>query len=328
MVIRIEQLEAIPLPSDLNVSGQAQGSVLYFNGTNWVTLNPGTDGYVLTTHSTGANPTWTLVSGGGGAGLTNSAPLNTDNTAASVGVSTLAARGDHHHQINAGIPVAIGATNSQGSATTLALSDHLHQVQDLHIASQVQGSTLFFNGSNWVQLSPAQDGYFLTTHNSGANPTWTKQSTVGTDLNLSGQAQGDIAYFNGTNWTRLGASFDGYVLATHNVGNNPSWIQTTPKIITEATAARTLSASDMGNYIRFTDGYAIAVTVPTNANVPVAQGVSVLLRQAGAGQFTLVPQTVGVTLNTTTSLISAKQGASVTLTNISPDNWDVTGLVQ
>src|SRR6266581_4579671 len=49
-----------PLVVNLHISGQTLGSILYFNGTNWVVLNPSTDGYVLTTHP-GSIPTWSPV---------------------------------------------------------------------------------------------------------------------------------------------------------------------------------------------------------------------------------------------------------------------------
>lgn len=48
---------------------------------------------------------------------------------------------------------------------------------DLNIAGQVSGSTIYFNGINWVSLAPGPDGYFLTTHASGP-PTWTPPPNV------------------------------------------------------------------------------------------------------------------------------------------------------
>lgn len=539
MVIKIEQLEAIPLPTDLNVTSQSKGAVLFYDGSNWVVLSPSNDGYVLTTHSTGNNPSWTLVSGSGGVNLSSTPPVNVGNFAAAVGTGTTAARTDHQHGINFGTPVAIGTVNAPGSASTLALSDHQHQVSGLTIASQVQGDILYFNGINWVRLSAGLDGYALITHGAGQNPTWdanfkaqtinlngalqfnstgniliatdstsisakgkslnvtgqnmsafnsiggnvVMQSGIGsfadgknatdgyviikrgnntvinftdgyadfiqlgavpglagavgrptsatghirmpnatsirfrdsansidiiglqvtalnsvvlggtiginisigpdassyqsmtggifineavvaptsnptggsflyinpanhhptlrsqdgytvdltasaggspTTLNIVGQTSGDILAFNGSNWARLGANSDGYILATHNVGQIPTWISPYPNIITDPTAARTLQLSDQNNIIRFTDGYAINVTVPTNASVPFQLGSSILLRQAGTAQFTLVPAG-GVILNTSTSLISARQHATVSITKIAINEWDVTG---
>jgi hypothetical protein len=58
--------EALSASQVLDWISATQGSILYRNATGWVALAPGTDGNVLTTHSTGANPTWTAVSGGSG----------------------------------------------------------------------------------------------------------------------------------------------------------------------------------------------------------------------------------------------------------------------
>ena len=46
------------LPTDLNISGQQQGDIIYFDGTNWVRLAAGTSGYFLKTNGASANPAW------------------------------------------------------------------------------------------------------------------------------------------------------------------------------------------------------------------------------------------------------------------------------
>jgi len=58
--------------------------------------------------------------------LTTSAPLDVDKSAALTGVSFEAARSDHKHDVSTGIPVTIGVTNSEGTATALARRDHVH----------------------------------------------------------------------------------------------------------------------------------------------------------------------------------------------------------
>ena len=50
-----------PLPADFSISGQVQGDILYFNGTNWVRLAPGTSGQVLKTQGAAANPVYGLA---------------------------------------------------------------------------------------------------------------------------------------------------------------------------------------------------------------------------------------------------------------------------
>lgn len=44
-----------------------QGDIVYWNGSAWVLLHHGTDGYYLKTQGDGANPVWAAVSGGSGA---------------------------------------------------------------------------------------------------------------------------------------------------------------------------------------------------------------------------------------------------------------------
>lgn len=115
---------------------------------------------------------------------------------------------------------------------------------DLNLSGETQGSTAYFNGTNWVQLPPSQDGYVLTTHGVGANPTWKYLSTVATDINISGEAKGDLLYFNGTNWVNIPAGNDGYVLTTHGAGANPTW-----------------GTDYSGNSIRFSNSPALTGTI-------------------------------------------------------------------
>ncbi len=50
--------------SELIISGQVQGDVLYFNGTSWVRLAAGTNGQFLKTQGASANPAWASVAVG------------------------------------------------------------------------------------------------------------------------------------------------------------------------------------------------------------------------------------------------------------------------
>ena len=49
-------------------------------------------------------------------------------------------------------------------------------------------------------------------------------SVDGTDIALGSDTQGDIMYYNGTNWVRLAAGTAGQILQTNGVGANPSWV--------------------------------------------------------------------------------------------------------
>lgn len=96
------------------------------------------------------------------------------------------------------------------------------------------------------------------------------------------------------------------------------------QVASETSAARTLSLSDANSIVRCTSASAVTVTVPASSSVAFAVGTTILVRQAGAGQVTLVPAS-GVTLNTSTTLKTRKQHATIALTKIGADEWDVAG---
>lgn len=95
--------------------------------------------------------------------------------------------------------------------------------ENLQIASQAQGTILYYSGSAWVVLAVGTNGNILKTQGAGANPAWTDTAPKANELSIASQAQGDIAYFNGTNWVRLAAGTAGYYLKTQGVAANPIW---------------------------------------------------------------------------------------------------------
>lgn len=63
--------------------------------------------------------------------VTNTPPVDVTKSAAQVGVSVEAARADHKHDVQTAAPVSIGTVNSEGNATSLARSNHVHAHGDL-----------------------------------------------------------------------------------------------------------------------------------------------------------------------------------------------------
>lgn len=98
-------------------------------------------------------------------------------------------------------------------------------------------------------------------------------------------------------------------------------------IFTDATTARTLSASDRDAYIRMTNASANAVTLPPNATVAIPIGTRVWIEQAGAGRTTLVAG-AGVTLRqsaSTATLYCRAQYSQVWATKVGTDEWVLAG---
>ena len=61
------------------------------------------------------------------------------------------------------------------------------------------------------------------TIDSSGNLTIANNSIDGTDIALGSDAQGDVMYYNGTDWVRLGAGTSGQLFQTAGAGANPAW---------------------------------------------------------------------------------------------------------
>lgn len=111
-------------------------------------------------------------SGGGGVSACDIPATTVDNSAASAGVSANFSRCDHKHDVDVGTPVATAQTNAAGSATTLALSDHVHrtivQVQDGAVLTGSRPTINFVSGATVVD-NVGQDRIDVTVTASGGS---------------------------------------------------------------------------------------------------------------------------------------------------------------
>lgn len=83
--------------------------------------------------------------------LASTAPMDVTRAAAQIGVGTTAARADHKHDVDTDVPAAIGSVNAEGTAISLARSDHVHS----H-GSQAGGST-------HAAVTTSINGFMLST---------------------------------------------------------------------------------------------------------------------------------------------------------------------
>lgn len=63
--------------TDLTISGEVEGNILYFDGSNWVRLAVGTSGQFLKTQGAAAPPIWDTVSAGTASGLSDPFTIET-----------------------------------------------------------------------------------------------------------------------------------------------------------------------------------------------------------------------------------------------------------
>lgn len=94
--------------------------------------------------------------------------------------------------------------------------------------------------------------------------------------------------------------------------------------INAQTASYTLALTDAGQYVRVTVSSANNVTVPAESSVNFPIGTQITIRQAGAGQTTIVEGT-GVTVTTPETLKLRGQHSTATLVKVGSDLWDLMG---
>lgn len=163
------------------VFGSTHGQILFRGASLWEVLNPGTDGNVLTTHSTSSDPTWSPVSssiswkssvrarttadlggytysnGASGVGATLTAPNNSafgtlDGVTISVGDRVLIANEStaSHNGIYTATVVSTGTTNTQFTRATDA--DTATELGDAIVV--VESGTLYAT-RQFIQSAPA-----------------------------------------------------------------------------------------------------------------------------------------------------------------------------
>lgn len=86
-------------------------------------VNSSTDGFMIASDKIKLD---TIATGATNTPLTLTAPVDVSKSTAIIGVLTTAARSDHKHDISTAAPIAIGTSNSEGTASSLSRSDHTH----------------------------------------------------------------------------------------------------------------------------------------------------------------------------------------------------------
>lgn len=178
------------------LSSAAHGEVIYRGASSWIMLGVGSDGDVLTTHSTGADPTWETLSGSG-LPAANHGDLIYYN-----GSNWVARTYD-----TAGKMLT---TNGIGSAPTWEAG--------LPTSGAAQGEVIYWSGTAWVALGVGTDGDMLTTHSTAANPTWETPSTVTDFISLTDVDEADYTGHGG-HLVRVNSTPDGLEFVANTVVN-------------------------------------------------------------------------------------------------------------
>lgn len=313
----------LPINTGLTISGQAQGDILFFNGTNWTNLPAGSNGQFLQTQGVGANPQWTASGSGSPAGANTQVQYNNSGafgadaglTYAS-GVLSLGQNGIQAGQMvifasggasgslqlhsNAGGDVTwfanatgnISLSNPDTSGT-IVLEDNTATLTN----KTISGSD---NTINNVSLTTGVTGT-LPLANGGTGQT-SAQAAINALMAASGAlSQGDVFYYNGTNVVRLAAGTNGHFLQTQGAGANPQWAAggggSTPTggtlnraVATSSTSASSSTQIPTDNTIpQNTEGveYLTVSITPTSATSKLRITFSSWMSNSGLGSSTV-----------------------------------------
>lgn len=148
----------------------------------------------------------------------------------------------------------------------------------------VADDVVSYNGSSYICI-------LASTGNLPTNTTyWNLMAQTGTDItSIAGLAQGDVLYYNGTSWVRLGAGTSGQFLKTNGTGANPAWatVQAGVLAVTSFTnSTRTsLSANNTPNYEMW-NGTVTRTSATSNMIMQFVVQINNLVNNPNIGQFT------------------------------------------
>jgi hypothetical protein len=164
--------------TDIALGSDAQGDVMYYDGTNWVRLPAGTSGHFLKTQGAGANPMWDAAGGsvsepstqivvGTGSGVDSYSGFKWEN---STGVFTLDAAGN-----SLGGMILNGTSNPNVtlklSGTTIGYSPIIVSNTDAFFTGAVSGDMGFRSEANKILFGVATASGSLASMIVGSNYT-------------------------------------------------------------------------------------------------------------------------------------------------------------
>jgi len=321
------------------------GDILYASTTSALSkLSASTDGYPLVTNGAGTAPSYEQLTAAGIAdnAVTYAKIQDVSATNKVLGRITAGAgnpeelSGDNVMTIlNTGttdisftnIPSSTSGGNN-GTATTVARSDHTHAINDLSdvviTGTPVTRQVIKFNGTSWVNEVPsggisvgstppsqpaAGDAWFDS--DDGALYVWYDDG-VGSPSAQWVQVKSNSA-LEASLLTRVSALESASTVAAYNIQ-------------AEKTAAYTLGNGDQNDLLQFNSATALVVSVPTDATYNFPIGTKIELLQVGAGQVSVAAVTPGTTtVNGTPGLKLRAQWSHAWLIKRAANTWLLSG---
>jgi hypothetical protein len=177
------EVVANPLPTDLNLTSQATGTICYYDGANWVVLSAGTSTYLLQANGAAA-PTWVAPPSGasgsgvasflvtGGSGSSTSGVVTMSSYTAEVFDTGGNFSGSNFTAPSTGIYlfngiVGVNCSGGSGPAMAISMVNAGGSNYSLISGTKVSGN-MGTGGSIVVSLTSGQTAYFRAGADSGS----------------------------------------------------------------------------------------------------------------------------------------------------------------
>jgi hypothetical protein len=242
--------------------------------------------------------------------------------AESDGTDTALAAGlvlEGEHSTNGEVDVTIGA----GTASTTTVAGNLTVTGDLTIT----GDDLYMNTNtdkfilvaNGTNFNPVESTGDVIISNDGSSAIQAN-AVDGTHIALGSDAQGDVMYYDGTNWARLGYGTSGFFLKTQGSSANPAWAESNVLMV-EVVASANVTISK-GYTAISTAGSNRTATLPEATAATVGDTYTVKKTDSGAGNVQVTAEGSGL-IDGGASIVLYHQFESATVVCRAADVWDI-----
>ena len=124
-----------------------------------------------------------------------------------------------------------GGTVSDGSITTVKLADNAVTGAKIAMTSDAAGDVIYYNGTDYTRLAIGSANQVLQVNSGASAPEWAgvtateiaDNAVSGAKIALGSDAQGDIMYYNGTDYVRLAKGTAGQSLQMNSGATAPEW---------------------------------------------------------------------------------------------------------
>ena len=323
----------ITLDTILNSPGSvAQGDILYYNGTDWVYLTPGTTGQFLKTQGASANPVWATVSGGGGTPGGSNTQVQYNNSSAFGGITNATSDGT---TLTLTSPKIVTALNDTNGNTLFNITATASALFGINLTNAAAGGTVDFLATTPTQTTGATAGTPLKVHSSDAvagsstvgaatGGLLTLQAGDAKRLTSGSAAGGAINIYSGVG---IGGSSNGVINLLAGGGGGAGWTVGASGALSPSAITVTFTPGQTGGIVGTTTNNSVqAGSVGESVSSLIASGSAVSLTTATAANVTSISLTAGdwdvggnVNFNETTSTVTARtagiSSTSATLPN-------------